>query len=71
LPLSYAARLGEEKIARALLAKGADQTRHGDDPTLLFWVVKKLSIDVLRQLLELGLDPKCVLKSPPAGSSIH
>ncbi|KAF7178977.1 hypothetical protein CNMCM7691_007852 [Aspergillus felis] len=57
LPLSYAARLGEEEIARVLLAKGADQIRTGDDPTLLFWFVKKLTIEVLRQLLELGLDP--------------
>jgi ankyrin repeat protein len=52
---------------RALLAKGADQTRHGDDPTLLFWVVKNLSIDVLRQLLELGLDPNAYSKALQQG----
>ncbi|RLL94297.1 hypothetical protein CFD26_101803 [Aspergillus turcosus] len=54
LPLSYAARLGEEEVARLLLEKGAGAD---DDPTLLFWVVKNLSIEVLRQLLERGLDP--------------
>lgn len=54
LPLSYAARLGDEEIARLLLEKGAGAD---DDPTLLFWVVKNLSIEVLRQLLERGLDP--------------
>ncbi|GIK06713.1 ankyrin-2 [Aspergillus viridinutans] len=57
LPISYAARLGEEEIVRVILTKGPDQIRPGDDPTLLFWVVKNLSIDLLRQLLELGLDP--------------
>ncbi|GAQ12135.1 hypothetical protein ALT_9456 [Aspergillus lentulus] len=69
LPLSYAARLGEEEIARALLTKGADQTRHGDDSTLLFWVVRNLSIDVLRQLLELCLDPNAYSKALQQGHS--
>ncbi|RHZ59002.1 hypothetical protein CDV55_105232 [Aspergillus turcosus] len=54
LPLSYAARLGQEEIARLLLEKEAEAD---DDPTLLFWVVRNLTIEVLKQLLERGLDP--------------
>ncbi|GIJ90901.1 hypothetical protein Asppvi_009866 [Aspergillus pseudoviridinutans] len=57
LPLSCAARLGEEEIAKVLLEQSPDQIRPGDDPTLLFWVVRNLSIEVLRRLLEQGLDP--------------
>ncbi|RHZ59275.1 ankyrin repeat domain-containing protein [Aspergillus thermomutatus] len=57
MPLSYAARLGQDEIARLLLEKGAGQVGTGNDPTLLFWIVRNLSIEVLRKLLELGLDP--------------
>ncbi|GFF88536.1 hypothetical protein IFM61606_06671 [Aspergillus udagawae] len=57
LPLSYATRLGEDEIATLLLEQSPDQIRPGDDSTLLFWVVRNLSIEVLRRLLEQGLDP--------------
>ncbi|KAF7121775.1 hypothetical protein CNMCM5793_009328 [Aspergillus hiratsukae] len=65
LPLSYTARLGEEEIARLLLEKGAAAN---EDPTLLFWVVRNLSIEVLRQLLERGLDPNAYAEALQQGN---
>ena len=55
--LHLAAKENRLDIARALIARGDDfDTRDKDGRTPLYWAVRKTSLDVVRLLIEHGVD---------------